>query len=60
MPVVSNRVSKIELSQPGGPLPAGCQMVFKTISDSWPAAAPTWAFSVSAFYATQDHPVHIP
>jgi hypothetical protein len=35
-------------------------MVFKNIRDSPSAAAPTWAFSMSAFYVIQDHPVHIP
>jgi hypothetical protein len=35
-------------------------MVFKRIRDSLLATAPTWAFSMSACYATQDHPVNIP
>jgi hypothetical protein len=60
MPVVSNRVSKIELSQPGGPLPAGCQMVSKTMRDSPFAAASTWTFSTPTLCVAQDHPVDIP
>jgi hypothetical protein len=35
-------------------------MVFKSIRDSLCATAATWAVSVSAYYVTQDHPVHIP
>jgi hypothetical protein len=35
-------------------------MVFKSIRDSVSASAPTWPFSMSAFYVTQGHPVHIP
>jgi hypothetical protein len=35
-------------------------MVFKSIRDSLSAAAPTWAFSVSACCAIQDHPAYIP
>jgi hypothetical protein len=35
-------------------------MVFKRVRDSLFAAAPTWAFGMTVFYVTQDHPVHIP
>jgi hypothetical protein len=34
-------------------------MVFKRIRDSPFAAAPTWAFGMTVFYVTQDHPVYI-
>jgi hypothetical protein len=36
------------------------QWFFKTIRDSLLVTAPTWAFSIAACYATQDHPVNIP
>ena len=35
-------------------------MVFTSIRDSLSAAAPTWAFSVSACCLIQDHPAYIP
>jgi hypothetical protein len=60
MPVVSNRVSKIELSQRGGPLPAGCQMVFKRMCDPPLINALIWAFRLSALWIVLDHPVYIP
>ena len=33
---------------------------FKSVGDSLPATAPTWAFSRPARYVIQDHPVYIP
>jgi hypothetical protein len=35
-------------------------MVFKNMPDLLAASAPTWTFSLSAGYAKQDHPAHIP
>src|SRR5690349_16084853 len=35
-------------------------MVFKSFRDSLVAAALTWAFSMSACWVFQDHPVYIP
>jgi hypothetical protein len=33
-------------------------MGFKSVRDPLSAAASNWTFSMSAFYATQDHPAH--
>jgi hypothetical protein len=60
MPVVSNRVSKIELSQSRVASTGWMPMVFKSIGDSLPGSVATWAFSGCAHCGTQDHPVHIP
>ena len=35
-------------------------MVFKSVRGSRPVTAPTWAFSMLAYCAVQDHPAHIP
>ncbi len=34
--------------------------VFKSVRGPRFAAAPTWTFSISAFYLIHDHPVHLP
>ena len=60
MPVVSNRVSKIELSQSRVASTGWIPMVFKRIGDSPFAAGPTWTFGMTVFYVIQDHPVYIP
>jgi hypothetical protein len=39
---------------------AGTATGFKSVGDPLCATAATWAFSMSALYVTQDHPVHIP
>jgi hypothetical protein len=35
-------------------------MGFRSVRDSLPAVASNWTFSMSAFYAMQDHPAHFP
>jgi hypothetical protein len=60
MPVVSNRVSKIELSQSRVAYTAWMPMVFKSIRDPMLTDALTWAFRLLNLWIVLDHPAYIP